>query len=240
MFLYNFYLLIFEIIINRKMKLIPVLTFIVFANINLFCQPADLFERWNKTDLLIMDNKIPKDAAIDSIAKYVPLANEFFKKSGMKTTERENWMFPMKGWTKVEYRKGGDDYGEIYFDYFQGGESHNHPAHDIFILDKDSNGVEDSTGEKVTAVSIVNGIVFTILSDWKDGDFGRGGNYIKIYDPESEAMFYYSHVDSIFVKVGQIVKAGDPIAYVGRTGRKAIKGKTHLHIAYYPINDGYP
>jgi hypothetical protein len=209
-----------------------------------FSQQTDtalaLFERWDKVDLLIMARKIPKDAAIDSIAKFIPQSNAFFKKSRLKTTERENWVFPMLHWTKIDYRSGGSDYGDVYFDYFQGGESSNHPAHDIFINDNDSNGIEDVTGKKVEALSMVNGIVFAVVSDWTPGDNRRGGNYVKIYDPQTEAMFYYSHLDSIFVKAGQIVKAGEVIAYVGRTGRKAIKGKTHLHIAYYPIENGYP
>jgi len=216
-----------------------IFTFLIFF-INGICQDTGIFRRWDKTDQLIMDAKIPKDDAIDSISMFVDYANKFFKESGLKTTPRENWVFPMMGWTSVSYRNNGNDYGDVYFDYFQGGESHNHPAHDIFILDKDSNGVEDSTGKKVDAVSMVNGIVFTVFADWKTGDFGRGGNYIKIYDPENEAMFYYSHLDSIFVKVGDIVKAGQRVAYVGRTGRKAIAGRTHLHIAYYPIYNGYP
>lgn len=203
--------------------------------------PQDnIITRWHKTDLLIMERRIPKDAAIDSIAKYVEATKEILSTKKFRPTVRAKRVFPMTGWTKLDYRQNGEDYDDIYFDYFQGSESSNHPAHDIFILDKDSNGVEDSTGKKVEALSMVNGIVFTVVADWKTGDRGRGGNYIKIYDPESDAMFYYSHVDSVFVNVGDIVTAGQSIAYIGRTGRKAIKGKTHLHIAFYRINDGYP
>ena len=155
-------------------------------------------------------------------------------------TDKNDWVFPMKKWTKVDYRSGGNDYKDERFDYFQGGESMNHPAHDIFIYDNDSNGVEDSTGQKVLAVAMATGIVFTEYSGFKPGDFIRGGNYVKIFDPKTEAMFYYSHLDSVFVQPGQLVNAGDAIGYVGRTGRKAITGKTHLHIAYYKIFDGYP
>lgn len=222
------------------MKYFLIIAVLFFAVQSKCAQDKNIFERWDKTDKLIMDAKIAKDAAIDSTAKYAKLANAYCEKIKLKPTERDRWIFPMKGWTIVTYRSEGKDYGDIYFDYFQGGESHNHPAHDIFILDKDSNGIEDMTGKKVEALSMVNGVVFTVLSDWKNGDFGRGGNYIKIYDPETEAMFYYSHLDSVFVKPGDVVKAGDAIGYVGRTGRKAIKGKTHLHIAFYPIYNGYP
>jgi len=140
----------------------------------------------------------------------------------------------------VVYRSDGLDYKDELFDYFQGGEYHGHPAHDLFILDNDSNGVEDSTGRKIEAVSMVNGFIISVFKDWKPGDYLRSGNYVKIFDPKSQAIFYYSHLDSVFVKPGDVVKAGDPVAYIGRTGRKAFHGKTHLHIAYYKIDDGYP
>jgi len=187
-----------------------------------------------------MINKISKDKAIDSIKFYVSQARQDFNSLNIAMTDRNDWVFPMTGWTKIIYRSGGKDYKDERFDYFQGGESMNHPAHDIFILDNDSDGVEDSTRQKVLAAAMVTGIVFTEYSGFKPGDFIRGGNNVKIFDPKTEAMFYYSHLDSVFVHPGQLVKAGETIGYVGRTGRKAIKGKTHLHIAYYKIFEGYP
>jgi hypothetical protein len=199
-----------------------------------------VFQRWAKTDSLIWYNKISRDAAADSIAHYVPLAVKYCRNMGVHFTDRKDWVYPLKGFTKTSYRRNGNDYADKRFDYFQGGESHDHPAHDIFILDNDSNTVEDSTGKKVDAVSMTSGVVFNTISDWKPGDFGRGGNSVKIFDPESEAMFYYSHLDTVIVQVGDIIKAGEKIGVVGRTGRKAIHGKTHLHIAYYPIDGGEP
>lgn len=197
-------------------------------------------ERWNATDVLIWDRKIDRDAAIDSIEYYIPLAVKEFKTHGIPTTKRNAWAFPMSGWTSVTYRDKGQDYKDEKFDYFQGGESKGHPAHDIFIVDKDNDGIEDSVGTKIYATSMVNGLVIGVHSVWKVGDFYRSGNYVKVFDPESEALFYYSHLDSVFVVPGQIVKAGDPVGYVGRTGRKAINGRTHVHIAYYKIDDGEP
>jgi len=222
-----------------KAKLFLVLL-ISLAIISYSQTDKSLFERWSKTDDLIWDTKIGRDAAVDSIAHYVPLAVKFCKAVGVKFTERKDWVFPMKGYTKISYRRDGNDYKDSRFDYFQGGESHDHPAHDIFIQDIDANTLEDSTGKHVDALAMVSGVVFWTVSDWKPGDFGRGGNSVKLFDPESQAMFYYSHLDSVTVKVGDIVKAGDKVGTIGRTGRKAVKGKTHLHIAYYPIIDGEP
>jgi hypothetical protein len=171
---------------------------------------------------------------------YVPLSVKFCRESGVKFTKKNEWAFPMKGYTKISYRTGGKDYKDERFDYFQGGESKGHPAHDVFILDSDSNVIEDSTGKKVEASAMVSGVIIAVMNNWIPGDFGRGGNYVKLFDPESEAIFYYSHLDSVSVNVGDIVKAGDKIGYVGRTGRKALHGKTHIHVAYYKINDGEP
>lgn len=206
----------------------------------LFSQEQSIFMRWDKTDQLIRDRKIDADDARDSIALYVPLAVKEFNSKKIQGTARQDWVFPMSGWTTVTYRAGGKDYKDEAFDYFQGGEFRGHPAHDIFISDKDSNGVEDSTGQKVFADAMVTGIVLSKYSGWFKGDYFRSGNYVKLFDPVSEGIFYYSHLDSVFVEPGQVVKAGEPIGYVGRTGRKAIKGKTHIHIAYYKIEEGHP
>ncbi len=224
-----------------KHFLIFFLIFFIIFKLNSYSQvDKSLFERWSKTDDLIWDTKIDRDAAVDSIALYVPLAVKYCKENGVQFTKRKDWVFPMKGWTKVSYRRDGNDFIDDKFDYFQGGESHGHPAHDIFIRDIDANTLEDSTNKQVDALAMVSGVVFWIVSDWKPGDFGRGGNSVKLFDPETQAMFYYSHLDSVTVKVGDIVKAGDKVGTVGRTGRKALHGKTHLHIAFYPIVDGEP
>lgn len=228
--------------IDKKFLFMLRLTIIALLFIqcgNLFSQTT-IFQRWHKTDLLIRDRKIDKDDAIDSIGYFVTQAVKEFKSSGLEPTKKDSWVYPLTGWTKVSYRTGGLDYKDERFDYFQGGEYKGHPAHDIFIPDKDSNGIEDSTGEKVTAVSMVNGVVISLYDDWQAGDFLRSGNYIKIFDPQTEAIFYYSHLDTVLVNVGDYVRAGGPVAIVGRTGRKAIHGKTHLHIAYYKIVEGYP
>lgn len=203
-----------------------------------YAQYSNLFIRWDKTDKLIREKKIEKDAAIDSIRKYVKFADTISELS--QRTKQRDWKYPIAGFTEISYRKNGNDYKDDSFDYFQGGEYKGHPAHDIFILDKDSNGIEDVTGKKVEAAAMVNGVIISIQTGWKPGDLLRSGNYIKLYEPESQAIFYYSHLDSVFATVGQFVKAGDIIGLVGRTGRKAIRGRTHLHIAYYKIEEGYP
>ena len=220
-------------------KIISSIIILFFICNSSFSQQS-IYQRWYKTDNLIRDVNIDVDDAIDSIKLYVKLAQKELKQSGFVTTKKDDWIYPITGWTWNSYRQNGKDYRDSTFDYFQGGEYHGHPAHDIFILDNDSNGVEDSTGEKVKAVSMVNGVVISVYNKWKAGNLLRSGNYVKIFDPETNAIFYYSHLDTVFVKPGDMVKAGDAVAFVGRTGRKAFRGKTHLHIAYYKISNGYP
>ena len=207
------------------------------ANAQSFLNPCS---RWQLTDTLIRDNKIDLENALDSLRIYVKKSEEYCKSINLQFTERENWVFPMRGFTHTEYRNNGQDYKDETFDYFQGGEYSGHPAHDIFILDADSNGAEDITGKPVDAVAMTSGLVFSVYSVWDPANMLRSGNYIKIFDPASEAIFYYSHVDSVTVSVGQVVKAGEKVGTVGRTGRKAFRGRTHLHIAYYKIINGYP
>lgn len=225
---------------NNMKTILYTLFLIAVYNTLTEAQMLTVFDRWHAIDELIRDRKIDEDDAQDSIEIYVKLAKKEFKKLGVPGTKRIDWAFPMSGWSSITYRDGGKDYKDERFDYFQGGESKGHPAHDIFFPDTNKDVMDDVTGEKVYATAMVTGIVFTLHADWENGDFFRSGNYVKIFDPQTEAMFYYSHLDSVFVKVGQLVKAGDPIGYVGRTGRKAIGGRTHVHIAYYRIDDGYP
>jgi len=220
-----------------KLILLVLITILVLQSETL---TQSVFERWHKTDQLIRDRKIDEDAAMDSIMLYVKLGKKEFKTYGVPGTKRSDWVFPMRDFTWYSYRSGGKDYKDEFFSYFQGGEFKGHPAHDIFIIDKDTNSFEDSTGRQVPAVAMVTGIVLSTYSTWWRADFLRSGNYIKLFDPETEAIFYYSHLDSVFVVPGQLVKAGDDIGYIGRTGRKAINGKTHIHIAYYKIDDGDP
>lgn len=203
-------------------------------------QQQSVLSRWNNVDTLIRDRKIPKDDAIDSLSNLVTLTIEYCKNQQLSFTPRNEWVYPMAMFTKISYRDNGKDFRTDYFDYFEGAEFYGHPAHDVFILDKDSNSIEDSTGKYVYAVAMASGVIITAYDRWRIGDKMRAGNYVNLFDPQGEGVFYYSHLDSVFVKSGDIVRAGEVIGYVGRTGRKAVFGKTHIHISYYKITNGYP
>ena len=225
--------------IKKAYVILTFLTILLHHSL-IYAQDSTIILRWNNLDNLIRDNGIKKTAAIDSLKLFIKLAVKYCLSINLKFTKHDDWVFPMSGFTSCSYRDKGKDYKDTRFDFFQGAEFSDHPAHDIFILDNDSNSIEDSTGKHVNAVSMTSGVIISIYKTWETGNFLRSGNYVKLFDPESEAIFYYSHLDSVLVQPGDIINAGDVIGLVGRTGRNAISGRTHLHIAYYKIEDGYP
>ena len=124
------------------------------------------------------------------------------------------------------------------FDYTVNGS---HPAHDIFIFDPNQDCKDDRKNDYVDIVSVGNGIVMAIEKDWTDSSAFRGGNYVWVYDFERGGLWYYAHHRKVVVDVGQIVKAGDKLGEVGRTGfnARSKKSDTHLHLMYLKINQDF-
>ncbi len=124
------------------------------------------------------------------------------------------------------------------FDYSVNGS---HPAHDIFIFDPNQDCIDDRKNEYVDIVSVGNGIVMAIEKDWTDSSAFRGGNYVWVYDFERGGLWYYAHHRKVVVDVGQIVKAGDKLGEVGRTGfnARSKRSDTHLHLMYLKINQDF-
>ena len=59
-----------------------------------------------------------------------------------------------------------------------------------------------------------------------------GGKVVWIRDHQREASFYYAHLDSQYVRDGQMVERGDTIGFVGNTGN-ARTTPPHLHFGVY-------
>ncbi|MEK7480624.1 MAG: peptidoglycan DD-metalloendopeptidase family protein [Patescibacteria group bacterium] len=67
----------------------------------------------------------------------------------------------------------------------------------------------------------------------KIGYDNRGGNFVVTANPGGE-QFYFAHLDRVaeHLSVGDTLKPGDPIGYVGNTGNA--RGKSpHLHLGIY-------
>lgn len=140
--------------------------------------------------------------------------------------------FPLEGYGLQDVGDQGKGFVRRQYNFLHGNVHRGHPAHDIFIIDRNYDALDDRTGKPVKVLAMSGGIVIGKKTDWSENDDLRGGNYLMIYNPVMSRYYYYAHNDSILVNIGDIVKAGTPVATVGRTGRNATKSKspTHLHL----------
>jgi hypothetical protein len=152
--------------------------------------------------------------------------------------------FPIRGYTTSAI---GGSHGEGYrgngFDLFDYAVRGSHPAQDIFVVDRNQDNIDDKTGQPVDILAMSSGLVLAIETDWHPGSEYRGGNWIWIYDPILNGLFYYAHNNQVNVRPGQWVQAGQKIAEMGRSGYNAYKARspTHLHLMYLQIQpDGLP
>lgn len=150
-----------------------------------------------------------------------------------------NICFPLMGF---DFRAVGG-YGRGYiprgYDLFDQTKKGSHPAHDIFMKDKNQDCKDDRTGDYVSVLSVSDGVVIATENNWQTGSEYRGGNYIWVFDTTTGGLWYYAHQREIYVKTGQIVRAGQKIALVGRTGFNAAmpRSDTHLHMTYLRIDE---
>ncbi len=226
---------------------IPVLFFLTlfFSFGNSFSQTANqdnICGKWNQLDSKITNQTIDIDQAVDLMKEYDPLIKIYFRQQKGLNIKRTDWVFPLQNFTSVYFRDNGKDYREDEYDYFQGSNSSGHPAHDIMILDNNKDLLDDSTLKPVDVVSMSSGVVVSTDTTWEPGSKLRGGRYVKIFDVTNDGLFYYSHLSSVSVKPGDVIKPGDKVGEVGRTGRKAILrgGKTHVHVSFLKFDDAYP
>lgn len=213
-----------------------------FNSYFIYADSLSVFEKWNSLDKKIAVNNIEKENAIKLIQNYQKEAEYYFYKNGGKDVKRKNWIFPLINYSKIFLREKGEDYNDNVYDYFDGNKSWNHPANDIIIADSNKDCLDDSTGKPVDVISMSSGAVIATDTTWEPGSILRAGKYIRIYDVSNKKFLYYSHLNRVFKKPGDIIYAGDKIGEVGRTGRQTIlpSNITHLHIALLKIEDGYP
>lgn len=196
---------------------------------------------FNNTNILVRDNRISKSEALEKLQAILPQLRTAFQQVE-PTIGNSKWTFPLEGYSaKAIGGKNGDGYIANGYDYFDGNLHGGHAAHDIFIQDKNQDCLDDRTGKFVNVRSVSNGIVVATEKQWDTLSKLRGGKYIWIYDPMSNSLFYYAHNNQVLVDNGQVVRPGDAIATVGRTGLNAFKKRspTHLHITQLALDKNY-
>ena len=132
------------------------------------------------------------------------------------------------------------------YSFFDGNRHGGHPAHDIFISDRNQDCIDDRTGKPVYVLAMLDGIVLSTYKEWQIGSKLRGGNYVWCYHPQENLISYYAHLKDIVVELGQKITKGEKLGTVGRTGLLAFSknSQTHLHLMmleykgeeFYPYN----
>jgi len=208
-------------------------------------QPLTAPEQWDSLEKSIRDGVIAHADARLGLQKLKPLLESYFWVHGGTWASRRKWAFPVEGYGIKNVEKYYVVRGFDFFDSVKTVKkrSSSHPAYDIFIRDKNQDLLDDRTGKPVRVLSMSAGIVAGKNTGWQKDSILKGGNYVWVYDPCTQGLFYYAHLNDISVSLGDVVKPGTPLGTVGRTGRNAYKKRspTHLHIMYlqYPDN-GYP
>lgn len=174
----------------------------------------------------------------DGGMRYDSLQRDSLRRSG------QYFAFPIRGYSP---RSIGGTHGEGYrgkgFDLFDYNVRGSHPAQDIFIADRNQDCVDDQTGRPADVLAMTSGVVLAIETAWTPGSEYRGGNWIWLYDPVMNGLFYYAHNNVVDVLPGQWIGAGQKISEMGRSGFNAYKPRspTHLHLMYLQIQpNGLP
>lgn len=234
--------------INVLMSLMLSIVLLLAFSISCEAQNAstklvELCQEFNELNTIIRDGKIDKSKAKEQFrALFEQIRNEYYAAGGQNYRAKD-WIFPLKGYGyKAIGGVKGNGYKDAGYDYFDGDRHRGHPSQDIFIYDKRRRSIDDGTKQPVIVVSITGGVVVSTGKDWDPSSKLRGGKYIWIYDPTSNALIYYAHNSVVHVETGDVIKPGCIIANVGRTGINASKRRspTHLHITYLSIIDGLP
>jgi peptidoglycan LD-endopeptidase LytH len=208
-----------------------------------FSDPIDPCAAYDRLYADIRDRHIDRAAAQAQVRALLPRIREYYYAHGGTDAPQATWRFPVAGYTATSIGGvNGSGYIPNGYDYFDGYQSHGHPAHDIFIRDVNHDELDDGTGSPVDVLSITGGIVVATATQWRRDSALRGGRYVYVYEPAGQMLYYYAHNRSVLVAPADIVHPGQVIAMVGRSGRNAAAARspTHLHVMGLAIEDGYP
>jgi murein DD-endopeptidase MepM/ murein hydrolase activator NlpD len=199
--------------------------------------------QFDELNTLVRDGLIARETARTEIKNLLPRLKAYFYANGGVDALQDDWVFPVLGYNQRSIGGiGGNGYVPRGYDYFDGNRHGGHPAHDIFIVDKNQDELDDNTKRSVEVLAMKSGVVVATAKDWSGRSDLRGGKYVYVFEPVTNSLLYYAHNREIFVKPGDVVKAGTVLAYVGRSGKNASPSRspTHLHVMWLVFDDGYP
>jgi len=206
-------------------------------------KPADVYARFNTFNNLVRDCKIKPEPALKMMNMLLDEIGQDYYRRGGRDYSRNDWVFPLEG-HGVRSITGGRNKGYVAsgYKYFSGNRHGGHPSFDIFIRDRNQDCLDDRTARPVRVLSLGGGVVVALEKTWARGSRLRGGKYLWIYDPLNKLLVYYAHNSELLVDLGTIVRPGDVLANVGRSGLNADKRRspTHLHLTVIGMQSGSP
>lgn len=195
-------------------------------------------QRFNALNTRIRDNRIGRGPARVELQSLLAELREGYRLSGAVDYPVSSWIFPLAGYDVRAIGPGRrHGYSARGYDFFSGNRHGGHPSFDIFIRDRNQDGRDDRSGQPVSVLSLTGGIVVALEPEWLPDSRLRGGKYLWIYDPANDLLVYYAHNGGLSVGLGDVVKPGDKLATVGRSGYNAAKRRspTHLHLTVIHI-----
>lgn len=202
-----------------------------------------LFEQFDALLDGVRDGTISRPAAQAELGRLFSLVSFRYRAAGGGAYYPSTWVFPLSGYgSKAVPGRKSKGFVVKGYDFFTGNRHGGHPAYDIFIQDRNQDNLDDRTMLPVAVLSMTGGVVVSVETEWAPDSKLRGGKYIWIYDPTNDLLVYYAHNREVLVVTGDLVRPGDKLATVGRTGLNAAKRRspTHLHMTVLKGNQGVP
>ncbi len=198
----------------------------------------DVFDRFKSLLVAVREQKISPDSARSEFRSIMTEVRKAYPHNG-EHPGGKNMVFPLAGSNYTAVGGKGLGYRDVGFDLFDHTVSGSHPAHDIFILDRNYDCIDDRKNTYIDIVSVGNGIVMGTEKNWQDTSEYRGGNYVWVYDFERGGLWYYAHHRKVTVEPGQVVEPGNKLGEVGRTGfnAKSKRSDTHLHLMFLDLEE---
>jgi murein DD-endopeptidase MepM/ murein hydrolase activator NlpD len=189
----------------------------------------------------VRDAKLQRKQAVDSMGRLTDELYMYMYLKNKEPVDKSEWVFPVRGynWSAIGGVQGSG-YVVADFDFFDN-NSGGHPAHDIFINDKNQDAIDDNTNKPVEILSMSGGVVVETRKNWTPEMMDiKGGNIVYVYDNFSDGLFYYAHMNKVYVNVGDFVLPGTVLGIMGRTGKNAypLRSPTHLHLMYVKNHNG--
>jgi hypothetical protein len=197
--------------------------------------------RFNALNSRIRDNLVDSSSARIELKRLLTEVREEYYQAGGGQYPKSAWVFPLEGYDARAIGGGRrHGYSASGYDFFSGNRHGGHPSYDIFIRDRNRDSLDDRSGRPVKVRSLTGGVIVALEQGWQSGSRLRGGRYLWVYDPASDLLVYYAHNSELSVKLGGIVRPGDVLASVGRSGWNAAKKRspTHLHLTVVQVVDG--